>query len=136
MSINAYRVQTVPDTYAPFKISQAVEVGDLIFVSGQASIGKDGHVIGAGNFDEQAACTFRNLEWVLKAADSDLSKVIKVNIYLTNMSNFSKIIDLREKYFTSPYPADTIVEVSALALPELEIEIEAIALKDGMFNDT
>ena len=43
MSINAYRVQTVPDTYAPFKISQAVEVGDLIFVSGQASIGKDGH---------------------------------------------------------------------------------------------
>ena len=47
------------------------------------------------------------------------------------MGNFSKIIALRKKYFSPPYPADTIVEVSSLALPELEIEIEAIALVDG-----
>ena len=44
------------------------------------------------------------------------------------MANFGKIMALREKYFTAPYPADTIVEVTSLALPELEIEIEAIAL--------
>jgi enamine deaminase RidA (YjgF/YER057c/UK114 family) len=43
------------------------------------------------------------------------------------MANFPKIIALRERYFSAPYPADTIVEVTALALPELEIEIEAIA---------
>jgi enamine deaminase RidA (YjgF/YER057c/UK114 family) len=44
------------------------------------------------------------------------------------MGNFPKIVALRERYFTPPYPADTIVEVSSLALPELEIEIEALAL--------
>jgi enamine deaminase RidA (YjgF/YER057c/UK114 family) len=44
------------------------------------------------------------------------------------MANFGKIVGLRRKWFTPPYPADTIVEVSALALPELEIEIEAVAV--------
>jgi len=131
MPTNAIQIKTEPDTYAPFNISQAYQVGDLIFISGQASIDKNGDVVGVGNFDKQADRTFENLEWVLKAAGSDLSKVIKVNIYLTNISNFEKIVNLRKKYFSAPYPADTIVEVSALAIPELEIEIEAIALCDG-----
>ena len=62
---------------------------------------------------------------------ADLSKVFKVTIFLKDMDNFNKIVALREKYFTPPYPADTIVEVTGLALPELEIEIEAIALVEG-----
>ena len=53
---------------------------------------------------------------------------MKVTIFLTDMTNFGKIVELRRRWFTPPYPADTIVEVSALALPELEIEIEAIAV--------
>ena len=53
---------------------------------------------------------------------------MKVTIYLTDMGNFPKIVELRGKWFTAPYPADTIVEVSSLALPGLEIEIEAIAV--------
>ena len=47
------------------------------------------------------------------------------------MSNFNKIVALREKYFTAPYPADTIVEITNLALPELELEIEAMAFVEG-----
>jgi enamine deaminase RidA (YjgF/YER057c/UK114 family) len=47
------------------------------------------------------------------------------------MTNFSKIVALRERFFSAPYPADTLVEVTSLALPELEIEIEAIALSQG-----
>ena len=54
-----------------------------------------------------------------------------LTIYLKNMENFPKVVALREAYFTPPYPADTIVEVTSLALPDLEIEIEAIALADG-----
>ena len=71
---------------------------------------------------------FRNLQRVLEAGGSSLDRVVKVTIFLTDMGNFSKIVELRGKWFTPPYPADTIVEVSALALPELEIEIEAIAV--------
>jgi enamine deaminase RidA (YjgF/YER057c/UK114 family) len=47
------------------------------------------------------------------------------------MGNFGKIVELRGKYFTPPYPADTIVEITSLALPELMIEIEAIAVADA-----
>ena len=55
-------------------------------------------------------------------------QIVKVTIFLTDMANFPKIVELRRRWFTAPYPADTIVEVTALALPELEIEIEAIAV--------
>jgi enamine deaminase RidA (YjgF/YER057c/UK114 family) len=71
---------------------------------------------------------FRNLARVLEAAGSSLADVVKVTIYLTDMANFPKIVELRGKWFTEPYPADTIVEVASLALPELEIEIEAIGV--------
>ncbi len=131
MTTRAVRIKTDPDPYAAFKIAQAYRVDNLIFVSGQAAIDLEGNVVGVGDFDTQAAQTFDNLERVLKAGGSDLSKIVKVNIYLKDMGNFSKIVGLREQYFTPPYPADTIVEITSLALPELEIEIEAVALVEG-----
>jgi reactive intermediate/imine deaminase len=121
------QVATDPDPYAPFKISQAIRLGDLVFVSGQAAIGENGELVGVGDFDAQAEQAFRNLEHVLEAAGSGLDRIVKVTIFLTDMSNFPKIVDLRGRWFSRPYPADTIVEVTSLALPELEIEIEAIA---------
>lgn len=131
MASDAIRIQTQPDYYEPFKIAQAYRVGGLLITSGQAAIDKAGDIVGVGDFDAQAAQTFANLDEVLRAGGSDLSKVVKVTIYLRDMANFPKILDLRARHFQPPYPADTIVEVSSLALPELEIEIEAIALADG-----
>jgi reactive intermediate/imine deaminase len=100
----------------------------VIVLSGQAAITPEGEIVGAGDFDAQAEQVFRNLERVLGAAGAGLADVVKVTIYLTDMGNFPKIVELRERWFTAPYPADTIVEVSSLALPELMIEIEAIAV--------
>ena len=131
MAENAVRIKTDPDPYEPFKLAQAYRVGDLIFVSGQTAIDPDGNIVGVGDFDAQAEQTFKNLAAVLEAGGSSLAKIVKVNIYLKDMSNFGKIVDLRETYFTPPYPADTIVEITSLALPELEIEIEAIAMVEG-----
>jgi len=122
------QIRLDPDPYEPFKLSQAFRVGDLVIVSGQAAIDQDGHIMGVGDFDAQAEQVFRNLTRVLAAAGSGLDRVVKVTIYLTDMGNFPKIVELRGKWFTAPYPADTIVEVSSLALPGLEIEIEAIAV--------
>lgn len=121
------RIYTTPDPFEPFFISQGFRVDDLIFLSGQAAIDKDGNIVGAGDFDAQADQVFRNLSELLEAAGSGLDQVVKVTIYLTDMANFPKIMELRQKWFTRPWPADTIVEVSSLALPELMIEIEAIA---------
>lgn len=115
------------DPLAPYCIAPAWRVGDLLFLSGQASIGADGSIVGVGDFDAQLAQTFANIESVLAAAGSDLAKVVKVTIYLTDMANFPKILEARQKYFTPPYPADTTVEVKSLALPELMVEIDVIA---------
>ena len=123
------QIRLDPDPYEPFRLSQGFRVGDLVIVSGQAAIDQDGHIVGVGDFDAQAEQVFRNLTRVLEAAGSGLDRVVKVTIYLTDMGNFPKIVDLRGTWFTPPYPADTIVQVSSLALPGLEIEIEAIAVR-------
>lgn len=117
-----------PDPYEPFRLSQGFRVGDLVIVSGQAAIDERGQVVGVGDFDAQAEQVFSNLRRVLDAGGSGLDRIVKVTIFLTDMSNFPKIVDLRGRWFSEPWPADTIVQVTSLALPELEIEIEAIAV--------
>jgi reactive intermediate/imine deaminase len=126
--VNVEQIRLDPDPYEPYRLSQGFRVGELLLISGQAAIDEQGEIVGAGDFDAQAEQTFRNLARVLEAGGSDLEHVVKVTIFLTDMANFPKIVELRGKWFKPPYPADTIVEVRSLALPELEIEIEAIAV--------
>lgn len=121
------QLTTEGDWYEPYRISLGLRVGDLLFLSGQAAIDPTGEVVGVGDFDRQAEQVFANLETVLQLGGASLADVVKVTIYLTDMSHFPKIVELRGRYFTPPYPADTLVEVRALALPELMIEIDAIA---------
>ena len=126
MKVNQIKLD--PDPYAPYRLSQGFRVGDLLLISGQTAIDETGELVGIGDFDAQADQTFRNLARVLEAGGSSLKHVVKVTIFLTAMTNFSKIVELRERWFTPPYPADTIVEVRSLYRPEVEIEIEAIAV--------
>jgi 2-iminobutanoate/2-iminopropanoate deaminase len=125
------QIRLDPDPYESFRLSQGFRVGDLLLVSGQAAIDEHGAIVGAGDFDAQAEQTFRNLQRVLEAGGSGLEHVVKVTIFLTDMDYFPKIVELRGRWFALPYPADTIVQVVALALPELQIEIEAIAVVPG-----
>jgi 2-iminobutanoate/2-iminopropanoate deaminase len=124
------RIVTQPDPYEPFRLSQGYRVGDLLFISGQAAIGEDGQLVGIGDFDAQAAQAFANLERALRAGASSLRNVVKVTIFLRNMANFERVVELRGRYFSPPYPADTIVEVSSLYSPDALIEIEAVAVAD------
>jgi reactive intermediate/imine deaminase len=122
------QIRLDPDPLEPYYLSQGFRVGDLVIVSGQAALDEHGAIVGVGDFDAQAEQTFRNLARVLEAGGASLDRVVKVTIFLTDMGNFPKIVELRKRWFSAPYPADTIVEVRSLALPELEIEIEAIAV--------
>ena len=125
-----------PDPYEPFRLAQGYRAGDLLFISGQAAIDGTGQLVGIGNFDVQAEQVFHNLQRVLNAGGSSFANVIKVTIFLRDMSNFPKIVELRGRYFTPPYPADTIVEVTSLYSPEALIEIEAIAVADEAVERT
>jgi 2-iminobutanoate/2-iminopropanoate deaminase len=120
------KITTIPDPYEPYLLSQGIRFGDLLFISGQAGYSDAGKVV-EGGFRAQGEQAFSNLARALKAGGSGLQNVLKVTIFLTDMANFGEIVELRRKYFSKPYPADTIVEVSGLYTPEAMIEIEAIA---------
>ena len=131
MPTTAYSIDLEPNPFDQYCISAGFKVGDLIFLSGHVAIDEAGMPI-EGGFDVQANVTFENLERSLQKAGSSLDNIIKVTIYLTDMKQHRpKIIELRKKWFNPPYPADTLVEVSALGDPSRLIEIEAIALSDG-----
>ena len=121
------QIKTQPDPYEPYLLSQGIRVGELLFISGQAGYADDGGIV-AGGFRAQGDQAFANLARALKAGGSDLHHVVKVTIFVTDMQNFSEVVELRRQYFSAPYPADSIVEVKGLYTPEALIEIEAIAL--------
>ena len=127
--MNVQQITTDPDPYAPYLLSQGIRVGELLLISGQVGIDGSGELVSLDDFDAQADQAFRNLANVLEAGGSSLAQVVKVTIFLTDMAaNFPKIVELRRKWFTPPYPADSIVEVRSLYRPEVLLEIEAIAV--------
>lgn len=128
MPCEASVIALSPDPLEPFAISPGWRAAGLLFLSGQAAINAQGAIVGAGDIDAQIVATFAAIDRVLAAGGSDRSRIIKVTIYLTDMGHFPKIVEARRRYFSPPWPADTIVEVRALALPELLIEIDVIAL--------
>lgn len=122
------QVRTQPDPYVPFLLSQGIQVGNLVFISGQAAMGDDGEIVGKGDFDRQADQAMRNLDRALRAAGSSMRDIVKVTIFLTSMGNLANVVEMRRKWFYAPYPADSLVEVSGLYSPDAMIEIEAIAV--------
>ncbi|WP_208277483.1 RidA family protein [Massilia oculi] len=120
------RIVTQPDNYEPFLLSQGIKFGNLLFISGQAGAADDGKIVDGG-FRAQGEQAFANLRRALEAGGSRLEDVVKVTIFVTDMGHFDDVVALRRKYFTAPYPADTIAEIKALYDPAAMIEIEAIA---------
>ena len=108
--------------------SHAVEAGDLIFLSGQTPIdSQTGKLVEGGITDQTEQC-FKNLFNVLKAAGLTPDNVEKVNVFLTDMSNFTEMNAIYSKQFSSPYPARTTIGVASLPLGA-QVEIEMIARK-------
>jgi reactive intermediate/imine deaminase len=121
------RIITQPDPYEPYLLSQGIKFGNLLFISGQAGSGSDGQIV-EGGFLAQGEQAFANLNRALIAGGSTLANVIKVTIFVTDMGHFDKVVELRRRFFSAPYPADTIAEIKALYDPRAMIEIEAIAV--------
>jgi enamine deaminase RidA (YjgF/YER057c/UK114 family) len=125
--MRATPITTADDRHPAVAISMGFRVGDLLIISGQVATDAGGAIVG-DDLETQAHQVFAKLSRALAAGGSDLAHVVKVTIFVTEMAgNFDTIVALRRRYFSEPYPADTLVEVSSLARPGLLIEIEAIA---------
>jgi reactive intermediate/imine deaminase len=104
-----------------------VDSGPLLFVAGQIATDEAGKVVGVGDIRAQAEQVLKNIQTILRANGAEMSDVLNVTVYVTDISAFESIADIRLRYFPDNGPASTIVEISRLALPDLLIEIAAVA---------
>jgi 2-iminobutanoate/2-iminopropanoate deaminase len=107
--------------------STAIRVDNILYVSGTTSRGADGEtVLGQGEY-EQAKITFTKIRHAVEAAGGAMNDVTKMTIFVTNIRNNTEVWRARREFFSDPFPASTLVEVRALAKPEILLEIEAVA---------
>jgi 2-iminobutanoate/2-iminopropanoate deaminase len=126
MPRNPVSSTNAPQAVGPY--SHAVWTGDLLYCSGQTPIDPATGKLVDGEIGEQTHQAFNNLEAVLKDAGLSMDDVIKVNVYLTSMSNFAGLNTVYQSRFNAPYPARTTVAVAGLPLNAL-VEIELVAEK-------
>lgn len=93
--------------------SQAVKIGDTVYLSGQIGLDPASMELVQG-IDTQIHQVFRNLRAVATAAGGSLADVVKLNIYLTDLAHFSRVNEIMAEYFSQPYPARAAVGVASL----------------------
>ena len=106
--------------------SQAVKFNGIVYLSGQIPLDPIKMILISSEIEIQIEQVFINLSHVLNEADSSLGEILKLNVYLTNLENFSKVNEHMEKIFEKPYPARAAIGIKELPKGAL-IEIDAIA---------
>jgi reactive intermediate/imine deaminase len=133
MAKEAINPEGLPAPVGPYSNVIATPPGRFVFCAGQVALDSEGKVVGEGDIVAQTRQVMENLKLGLEAAGATFADVVKIINYITDANDFSKMAGVRQEYLTEPYPASTLIEVQALMLPELLIEIEAIAVvsEDG-----
>jgi enamine deaminase RidA (YjgF/YER057c/UK114 family) len=114
---------------APGTYTHIVKVGKTLYIAGQTGVNAEGRVVGPG-MKEQLEQVFSNLLTALKSQGADFSNVTKMTTYVTSIPEFRapEVAAVRTKYVGANPPANTLVQIQALAQPEYKVEIEAIAV--------
>lgn len=115
--------ESAPRSHLPF--NPATQIGDLIFISGQASVSATGEII-SGTFEEECRRSFENLKAVLEASGSDLKHVVKTHNFVRDPECMAQFNEIYKEFFSEPYPARTTI-VKCLG-ERLKFEVDCIAV--------
>ncbi|GAB5405306.1 MAG: RidA family protein [Aureliella sp.] len=127
MALKVVNTDNAPAAIGPY--SQAVLAGGMLYVSGQIPLDPDSGEVVDGGVAGQTKRVLENLKAVVAAGGGDLSKVVKVTIYITDMGQFSVVNEIYGSYFSDPFPARACVQVSALP-KGVDVEMDAIVQID------
>jgi reactive intermediate/imine deaminase len=120
---------TAPSVRTPPGYSHAMAAGGLLFVSGQVPLDASGAVVGVDDMAQQTRQVFRNLGAVLEAAGATFADVVKLTYFVRDINAVAAIRAVRDEFIdTANPPASSLVEVSRLFIPDLLIEVEAVAV--------
>jgi reactive intermediate/imine deaminase len=114
-----------PAAIGPY--SQAVKVGNTVYLSGQIPLDPQSMQLVEGGIEAQAVQVFNNLTAVAEAAGGSLNDAVKVNISLIDLADFARVNEVMQRYFREPFPARACVQVAALprgAMIEVEVILE------------
>jgi 2-iminobutanoate/2-iminopropanoate deaminase len=115
-----------PEPIGPY--SQAVQTGNMLFISGQIAIQRSTGSMITGNIESETEQVMENLKEILKAAGMDFTHVVKTSIFLKDMNNFPRVNEIYGRQFQQQPPARETVEVSRLP-KDVNVEISCIAVK-------
>jgi reactive intermediate/imine deaminase len=123
MSREIIRTDQAPQAIGTY--SQAVKVGQTVYLSGQIPLAPESMTMVEGDIKQQIRRVFDNLQAVARAAGGSLADVAKLNIFLTDLAHFSEVNEVMAEYFSQPYPARAAIGVAALP-KEAAVEMDAI----------
>jgi len=125
---HSFSSDNAPKAIGPY--SQAVRVGDLLFLSGQVPLDPATGQLIEGDISAQTRRVMENLDAVLKSAGLSFADVARTTIFLADMNDFAKVNEVYGSYFTEPFPARATVQVARLP-KDARVEIDAIAFFAG-----
>ena len=121
------RTEAAPAPFQGAPYSQAIRIGDLVFVSGQLALRPGETELAGGSIGEQTEQIFANLRAILEAAGSSLDRLVKTTVFLTSLDDFAGMNEVYARHVGDRPPARATVEIAGLPSGAL-VEIEAIAL--------
>ena len=126
--LQSIATKNAPAALGPY--SQAIKAGQFIYVSGQIPLIPKTMEIVSDDFNEQAVQVFNNLRAIIEESGCRFTDIVKINVYLKDLSNFQKVNAIMETFFMEkPFPARAAVEVSRLP-KDVEIEMDAVVFSD------
>ena len=123
MNKNAIHSDNAPAAIGTY--SQAIQTGNLVFLSGQIPLVPATMEIVEGDFEARARQVFQNLQAVCEAAGGSLDQIVKLTIYLTDLGNFAAVNAVMSEFFQQPYPARAALGVASLP-KDTDVEAEAV----------
>lgn len=123
MNRSVVQTDTAPQAIGTY--SQAIKVGDTVYLSGQIPLVPETMILVEGDIAQQIEQVFQNLSEVCKASGGSLANIVKLNIFLTDLGNFATVNEIMARYFNEPYPARAAIGVASLP-KDAQVEMDGV----------
>ncbi|NNM60194.1 MAG: RidA family protein [Legionellales bacterium] len=119
----AFTTSQAPQPIGPY--SQAIRVNDTVYISGQVPINPETNQVHEGTFKQQLYMMFDNLKAITEAAGGSMNQIVRISLYLIDLSQFALVNEVMAEYFSEPYPARSTIGVASLP-KNVPFEVDAI----------
>jgi len=135
MAKTAFNPDGLPVPRGSYSLVNIAQPGRMVFIAGQTASDHDGQVVGVGDAKAQTRFILGKIQRAVEAAGGTINDVVALNIFTTDVGNHRDINETRREVLGSNFPTSTMVQVVALARPELLLEINAIAVIAGFHTN-